>query len=178
MEYRFLDTTLDYTGKELRPHFIYTNFGILGDAVISFIGRADVRDAMVDLADIKNNEFIYSPLMLHFIIEHFGMGLREAVVRQRLFIAIIKDYLPRGVIREGDDLFFDDRKLSVSIATVSPVSALIHVGLNIKSDGVPVKASDLKELKVSPKNLALKVMAQYKKEVKGIELACCKVIPK
>ena len=40
--------------------------------------------------------------------------------------------------RKGDDLFLGEGKLSVSIATASPVSTLIHLGVNEDASGAPV----------------------------------------
>ena len=54
------------------------------------------------------------------------------------------------VVRNGDDLMIEGRKLSVSIATKSITSVLIHTGLNILSEGAPVAACGLEsELKIS-----------------------------
>ncbi|RLF91350.1 DUF366 domain-containing protein, partial [Thermococci archaeon] len=54
--------------------------------------------------------------------------------------------------RKGDDIYVGDRKLSISIATISPVSIKIHIGINVTSRGVPqdVKAIGLQELGIDP----------------------------
>ena len=39
--------------------------------------------------------------------------------------------------REGDDIFVDDRKLSISIASISLSSAKIHFALNLEDKGTP-----------------------------------------
>lgn len=178
MEQLIVRERLDYTGSELTPHFIYRKFGVLGDAIIAFQGEASVRENLVDLEDSRTDSFIYSPLMLSFLIEHFGMPLKEACARQRLLMAIIMEELPQGVSRIGDDLFFREGKLSVSIATVSPVSALIHSGLNIRAEGCPVKVSCLEEMNVEPLDLAQRVLNRYVDEHQGISRACCKVQPR
>lgn len=174
---------IDYTGEQLRSHWIYEDFDILGDAIVAFCGKADVGlKHMVDLADVKESAFIYSSKMLHFIVEHFDIGVKEAVLRQRLLICIIQNYLnsllgSNCIIRNGDDLYFEDKKLSVSIATVSPVSALIHIGLNIESKDAPVKAAGLlSELNLNNINtFALEVMKFYTIENKQIHNATYKV---
>jgi hypothetical protein len=179
----FSDSEIIYTGEQLRSHWIYEKFNLLGDAAVAFIGEADVRlDHMVDLQDVKELAPIYSTSMLHFIVEHFGITVKEAVLRQRLFICIIQDLLNKelaanSVLRDGDDLFFDGGKLSVSIATVSPLSALIHIGLNIDSKNAPVKASGLlSEMNIKNiNNLAIQCLRGYTIEHLKIESACCKV---
>ena len=71
----------------------------------------------------------------------------------------------------------DGRKLSVSIATKSITSVLIHTGLNILSEGAPVKASGLlSELNISDiKDFAIEVMKRYSEELDDIILAATKV---
>ena len=81
------------------------------------------------------------------------------------------------VVRNGDDLMIDGKKLSVSIATKSITSVLIHTGLNILSEGAPVKASGLlSELGINDiKEFALEVMKRYSEEIEDIILAGTKV---
>ncbi len=181
MKTKFIDNKIKYIGSQLKPHWIYKNFGIQGDAIVSFIGECDVKlSEMVDIEDVINNEPIYSKSMLSFISEQFGVGLREGVLRQRLLICIIKELLEEKgifVVRCGDDLMIDGKKLSVSIATKSITSILIHTGLNIVSDGAPVKAAGLKsELNIDNiKEFAVEVMKRYSDELDDIILAEAKV---
>lgn len=110
-EFKFIDSEIEYNGEQLTPHWIYKNFDIEGDAVVSFIGPCRVGiDKMVDLADVKNNDAIYSPRMLHFIAEFFEDSLEMMIYRQRLFIVILKEELeeraiPGRLVRKGDDIF-------------------------------------------------------------------------
>ena len=181
MKTKFIDEEIKYIGSQLAPHWIYKNFKIQGDAIVAFIGECEVKlTEMVDIEDVINNEPIYSKLMLSFISEQFGIGLSEGVFRQRLLMCIIKELLEeRGVFvkRRGDDLIINDGKLSVSIATKSITSVLIHTGLNILSEGAPVKACGLKsELGIDDiKGFALEVMERYKEEIEDILLAGTKV---
>lgn len=181
MKTKFIDEEIKYIGSQLAPHWIYKNFKIQGDAIVAFVGECEVHlTEMVDLEDIINNEPIYSKSMLSFISEQFGVGLTEGVFRQRLLICIIKELLEeRGVfvVRNGDDLMINGRKLSVSIATKSITSVLIHTGLNILSEGAPVKASGLEsELGIKDiKEFALTVMSRYTDEINDIKLAATKV---
>ena len=122
----FIDKEIKYTGSELSPHWIYKNFHLQGDSIVAFIGEVEVKlTEMVDIEDVINNEPIYSKSMLNFIIEQFNVPLEQMVFNQRLFISIIKETLEEYnvfVKRTGDDLFFKNRKLSVSIATKSITS--------------------------------------------------------
>lgn len=187
MHTKFIDEEIKYTGEELSPHWIYKKFHLQGDAMVAFCGECEVKlTEMVDIEDVINNEPIYSKNMLSFILEHFNIGLVEAVVRQRLLICIIKEALeksftlnnsPFTVIRSGDDLFVEGRKLSVSIATKSLTSTLIHIGINIDPSGAPVDAIGLDFLKISDvKAFANEIMVKYSHEIDDIILASTKVI--
>jgi hypothetical protein len=181
MKTLFIDKQIKYIGSQLAPHWIYKNFNIQGDAIVSFIGECEVHlSEMVDVEDVINEEPIYSKLMLSFISEQFGIGLTEGVLRQRLLMTIIKELLEENgvfVVRNGDDLMIDGKKLSVSIATSSITSVLIHTGLNIISEGAPVSASGLtSELGITNiKEFAIKVMKRYSDELEDIILATTKV---
>jgi uncharacterized protein len=186
MKYHFTPETIPYTGRELRSHWIYRNFGILGDATIAFIGPSEVdRESMVDLEDVLNDDYIYSKKMLNFIVEVFGIGLQEGVLLQRLFSSIIQDRINAlmgspTVCRRGDDLFYrDTAKLSVSICTMSPTSILIHTGLNIDSQGTPVEAaglaSDFGLDEATIESLAMACMRMLAEEWADVRLSCCKV---
>lgn len=150
MHSKFIEKEIKYTGSELAPHWIYKNFHLQGDAIVAFIGECDVKiTEMVDIEDVIENSPIYSQKMLNFIIEHFNIGLIEGVVRQRLLMNIIREqilkYLPKEseIIRNGDDLFYNGKKLTVSIAGKSINSVLIHTGINIISENAAIEASGL-----------------------------------
>ena len=134
---------------------------------------------MVDIEDVINREPIYSKKMLNFIIEKFNIPLEQMIYIQRLFISIIKEVLEdRGIRtkRSGDDLFYDNRKLSVSIASQSITSCLIHTGLNIIKEGAPINASDLSEMNIdNVEAFAKDVMEKFALEVNSVKNALCKV---
>lgn len=186
MKCEWIEQTLPYTGDALANHWIYRNFGILGDAVVAFTGPCDVKvEAMVDLEDVLNNDAIYSSNMLHFVIELFGPTLREGVLVQRLLTAILQQKLndrlgSHALERHGDDLFYDKtQKLSVSICTLSPTSILIHCGLNVSSANTPVPSVGLtSELGMNYEEIqhfAVGTMYALADEWKDIRMACCKV---
>lgn len=181
MKTLYIKENIKYEGWQLSPHWIYKNFKIQGDATVAFRGECEVKlSEMVDIEDVINNEPIYSKDMLSFISEQFNVGLVEGVFRQRLLICIIKEALEnRGfkITRSGDDLFFDDKKLTVSIATKSINSVLIHTGININSQDAPVKASGLtSEMGILDiENFANEILNKYNEEIQDIVLASTKV---
>ena len=88
-----------------------------------------------------------------------------------------KKIISGACLPNGDDLFVNDKKLSVSIATKSVNSVLIHTGINIISEGAPIEASGLKsDLNMTNiKEFAIKVMKNYNEELDDIILASTKV---
>lgn len=180
MKTRFIQKRLDYDGSQLRSRFALKEFGISGDSIISFIGAAAVKDYMVDMEDKRNKEFIYSDKMLHFIIEHYDRDLEKAVLRKRLFLSIIMDEINKRpgrqkLFRSGNGLYRGKRKLTVAVATRSPVSALIHIGLNITEKGAPISVACLGDYRIEPKRFAMGLMQRYHNEVKSVQASTKKV---
>lgn len=174
------DKKMEYTGHQLSSLWAYRNFGLQGDSIVFFRGPCRVEPTeMVDVEDVLEGSSIYGPDMVHFIVEHFGEGLEAGVLRQRLLIAIIKDVLGRPeIVRDGDDLYIGDRKLSISIATASPISIMIHAALNVVSEGTPVRAAGLYDLGYNDPQITEfggKICSLYSREMHSVKMACCKV---
>jgi|SRR5579859_6179315 len=179
------DRTILYDGRQLAPHWIYRTFDLRGDAAVAFCGpcRVDLSE-MVDIEDVKQAAPIYSPLMLHVIAEFFAGDLHQTVYRQRLLIVTAKELLEtqiaQPVTRKGDDLYLlradgSPGKLSVSIATASITSTLIHTGFNIHTEGTPVPTIGLAELGIDVPVFARDLLERYTSEIEDIWLARCKV---
>lgn len=180
MQTHFAQDETKYTGAQLRSLWAYREFGVQGDSLIAFIGPCDVAlSEMVDQADVLAGESIYSERMLHFIAEHFEIDLEKAVLRQRLFMALARDLLAErtgaAIRRRGDDLYDGDDKISVSIATLTRVSSIMHIGINIISRNTPVPTRGLEDYNVDPIDFAKTLQARYAAECEGIRLARCKV---
>lgn len=181
VEMAFLPLPLDYTGAELRSHFVRERGRIEWDGVVAFVGACAVRgERLVDLEDAEGGSEIVAERMLHFIGEHFQCGLREANARLRLFVSIAREALEdrasaARVDRRGDDLFVGERKLSVAICTATPVSAVFHFGVNVDPLGAPVPAIGLVELGVDAAAFAREVLDRYAAECEAIERALRKV---
>ncbi|WP_292467502.1 DUF366 family protein [Methanolobus sp.] len=139
MECIVLDKKTDYDGSQISSLWAYNFADIQSDSIIAFRGGCDVKiEHMIDLEDKKHGDMIFSTDMIHFIVEHFdSTDLKLVYARQRLFTAIVKEILSEyraDIIRNGDDLFVDDKKLTVSIASTSAVSQKIHFGINVEHD--------------------------------------------
>jgi len=181
LKYKFLDKQIDYNGTQLQSRFAYMNHEILGDSIIAFVGACDIPfEHMVDGEDVLAKSPICGSKMLHFIIEEFSQSLELAVTRQRLFASIARDEIEKlnsekKLTRDGDDLFLNDKKISISIATVSPVSAVIHFAMNISNAGTPVKTLSLEDLGLNTQTVADVIGARFIDEIRTIKEACCKV---
>lgn len=183
-KFEFLNNEINYDGTQLRPHFVLEITKKYGSCIVAFIGECDVQtEKLVDWEDKLNFDFIKSKKMLHFIAEFYGTNLETTVLYQRLFMQHAQNILSENskfnqIARKGDDLMVNDSKLSVSIATSSAVSTLIHWGINIDSTGAPVKAIGLNQLDWNEekiKQFASNLVHNFIKEVNDIQMACVKV---
>ena len=177
----FIDEEMTYTGEQLQPHWAYRNHDLLGDSAVAFIGPCDVQpEYMKDLEDLKEKQRIYSERMLHFIVEHFDTDLSRTVLRQHILMAIMAEELNRQlgdarIRREGSDLYDGDHKVTVSIASVSPVSTLIHAGINISSRNTPVPTRGLEDFGIEAHSFAEAVLQAYAGDCEIAQTARCKV---
>ena len=169
-----------YDGSQLRSHWILERFGLVGDAAAAFVGPCDVKLAhMIDVEDRRAALRIASKEMLHFVVEHFDADLDLTILRQRLLICRMADALnerlgERRVRRNGSDLYDGEAKLTVSIATATPVSTLVHAGINVLSEGTPVATRGLADYGVAAAGFAAEVLDRYAEEMASAYHARCK----
>lgn len=173
---------LNYDGSQLSPLFAYLNHRILGDSCIAFIGACDVSfEHMLDGEDLLEKSEIRGSEMLHFIFEIFDRELVTGVFLQRLFASLASDEIDRltgkRLTREGDDLYLNGKKLSISIATQSPVSVMVHFAMNISNAGTPVPTLSLQDLQVNSQTFAQSLLEKISAEYASILVARQKVKP-
>jgi hypothetical protein len=194
---KFAHERIDYTGRELRSGWLAERLGLEGDAIGAFRGSCMVSGGdLVDLEDFEAGNIVAGQDMVHFIVEIKGLCLAGITYAQRLLCSMVREILNSvgggsgaggvgggvagagaRVERRGDDLFVGEGKLSVSVATVSPKSGLIHLGLNVTTEGVPVRAACLADLGVDPAWLADRVLAAFAAEVDSCLKASGEVRP-
>lgn len=179
----FSEKPILYDGNQLASHWIYKNFNIQGNAIIGFQGPCNVSlEHMVDLEDVKKNAPISGNKMLHFIGEFFIDSLTEGILLQHLFVCGVYEALWENGIRDlnrrGNDVYFNGRKFSVSIATKSLVSVLIHVGMNVETEGTPIPTSGLNEMGLDAAPFAIKVLERFKQDYGIWQAARVKVLPR
>lgn len=189
---KFIDREIAYTGEQISPLWAFENFNIKGDSIIIFIGPLKVAtEKLIDAedkikAEKEKEEFpISADRALNFIAEHFdSSSLRLAYHRQRILIFSakekIEEFSGKKLERKHGDLYFNGKKLSVSIASCGLNSHKIHFALNIASSGFPrnVKACSLSELEITGdkmiKKLGIEIAQKYTSEIEKIELDIAK----
>lgn len=181
MNSRWIDEVIAYDGTQLRAHWILLRTGIVGDAIVGFRGPCAVERAEIaDLEDL-DGPGIAGDDMIHFVWESFAQpDLLLAVHRQRLLAAqageVLRELAPTmAVRRDGDDLWVGDGKLSISIATSSGTSALLHFAVNATPGGAPVRTATLRDLGVDGRAFGQRLLARCVAEQAGIAAARAKV---
>ncbi|MEM2991272.1 MAG: DUF366 family protein [Halobacteria archaeon] len=174
---KILNKRLNYDGSQLRALWALEELGLQGSSIVVFRGGMNVaRDQMRDLKDKRELREIKGENLIHFIVEVIdpSADLRLAYYAQRLLLCIAKDKLEEfGVkaAREGGDLYFNGRKLSVSIANSNLNGYKIHLGINITSKQAPEGAIGLREIhkKIKAMEIARSIAKQFAIECEDIE---------
>jgi len=182
MKLVFLEQPERYDGRQLATSFLDRHAAGETDAMVLFLGEADVpREHLVDLEDAEAGAVIWSPLMAHAIVEHRGLSLSEAVWRQRVLVRLAAEWVTSRsgapVAVRGNDLFVREGKLSVSVATRSPRGALLHFGVNVETEGTPVRAAGLRDLRLPPREYLAAIGRLYTEELASAAHAAGKVRP-
>jgi uncharacterized protein len=190
MKSQWIDKKIDYDGSQLRSLFAYMEFGILGDSIVGFRGACDVTpENMIDGEDKRASAKICGSDMIHFIVELFDCELLAGVGVQRVLASLVKDaltqenpeYGPR-LSREGDDIYFmsefgEKKKFSISIASRSPVSTLVHFAFNVSNEGTPVPTCALNDFEIEPEDFIRTLLESARAEIASMREATRKVFP-
>ena len=183
--HKHVDEIFEYDGSQINPSWAFQEFGIYGSSIVTWIGPVNITpDNLKDFADVGLE--IKSNHMVNFICEFFDQqppNMRIAYLRQRLLVMIFREILTEYGVqtkREGDDIFVDNGKLSISIASVSLSSAKIQFALNLEDKGTPddVETIGLFDIRVNDKQifnndnlleLINKTVSRYIDELETIE---------
>ncbi|MCF0226053.1 MAG: DUF366 family protein [Methanobrevibacter sp.] len=142
IKHKHIEEVFPYDGSQIDASWAFKEFGIYGSSIITWVGPVNITpDNLKDFADVGLE--IKSNNMVNFICEFFDCqpaNMRIAYLRQRLLVMIFREILfEKGIPtkREGDDIFINNRKLSISIATASLSSMKIHFAFNLEDKGTP-----------------------------------------
>ncbi len=172
---------MEYDGSQLRRAFIHERYGVQGKAILVVRGPMNVSpENTVDTEDIGSR--IKGDDVLHILVDDpTVVDPIAAGLQQRLLVSVTKEILEsatgKTLRREGDDLFFDDRKLTVSVFKPAGPGSLIHLGINVTTEGVPVEASSLRDLgyRGDPLNLGYRVARSFASEMEALVLDATKM---
>lgn len=181
MQIKQLTEEFSYTGHQLKSLFNLERAGLQGSSLIAWSGPCEVKiPELVDMDDRIKKAPIFSQMMVHFLGEFFHRDIFYGIFIQRLLGEHIKNYIAdlsgKALTRKGDDLYMGEQKLNVSIATQTPLSTLVHFGVNVSSKETPVSTISLNDLGVEPAIFSKIILDRMAKEVEGIELASTKVL--
>jgi len=177
MKTQFLLQKIKYDGSQLKPLSNYLEHGLLGSSVVAWLGPCSVTaEHMIDGEDLRAKKTIAADEMAHFIFEIFDLDLKSGIFLQRLMAEIVSSYLRKTstntavsqLVRCGDDLYLQDKKLNISIATVSANSCLIHFAVNVLPTGAPVPILCLQDLGVPAEKFCKDVLLLLQTEIVDI----------
>lgn len=175
-----------YDGTQLSSQFTSQNYDVIGNSILVFRGgmRLSPKE-MVDIKDIQRESHLSDILIssddsLHFIIEEFDIqppNMEIEYYRLRVLTLLVIEFLKsRGIssTRKGTDIYIDDRKLNVGIASISVSSSKIHFGINLSCTGFPqhVKATCLFDLDVKEdeiEGIIVQITERYVEEIQRIK---------
>lgn len=180
------DSPIIYNGSQLSSQHTANNYDIIGNSVLIFRGGMKLSpDEMIDIKDILreshlNEILISSDDSIHFIIEEFDTqppNLEIEYYRLRILTQIIIEKLEEEGIktkRIGTDIYINEKKLNVGIATIGASSGKIHFGINVGNTGFPshVNALGLLEIGMQEnqiKDWVLKIAEQYIEEIHRVK---------
>lgn len=141
-----------YDGSLIHQRFAYRYFRDkvypLGN-IMAFRGSMEVKENLVDLEDVLNNDFIYSADAIQFVWELPNVDRFGGVCFQRLFNTavanILHKYTQLPIEVDGDDIKINKEftgqggiiipkgKASVSICHEVNGANIGHLGINIKA---------------------------------------------
>ena len=182
MKTHFDSKILKYDGTQLSALRNYLDYGLLGDSVLAWIGPCQISfEHMVDGEDLREQAKIEGSEMIHFIFEVFDVPLVAGVCLQRLMADHVRALIlekTKGktmLTRSGDDLYLDSKKLSISIATKSANSVLVHFALNVRNDGTPVPTCALSDFGLEAVPFAQEACVRIAEEWDSIKDATWKI---
>ncbi|MBY9000568.1 MAG: DUF366 family protein [Candidatus Heimdallarchaeota archaeon] len=172
-----------YDGSQLSSQFTSQNYDVIGNSILVFRGGMKLSPKeMVDIKDIQreshlSNILISSDDSLHFIIEEFDIqppNMEIEYYRLRMLTQIVIELLnSRGITtnRKGTDIYIQDKKVNVGIASISVSSSKIHFGINLGDTGFPkhVKATCLFNLGVQEEEIADIITQITERYINGIQ---------
>ncbi|NQY74954.1 MAG: DUF366 family protein [Candidatus Margulisbacteria bacterium] len=150
----YIDKELFYKENHLHTNWFLNLYKIKGDAILAFVG-----------ASSENNK--ESTKLLHFIIRHNDMKLREMLLRHRYFLTQLCHLLPPGCKRHHHSIYFSSAKIAYSIVKSGRSSSSMAILLYLNAH--KPKSIGLNDLDIMPKDFAILAMQAYTEEMNELE---------
>lgn len=182
MDYLLLHEPMTMTIAAMKSHWALMNFDLWGNSLVVFRGRMQIEAReMIDLKELKRGTVFPDGDIVHFIIEHFGDDLEKGVLRQNILVNIAEEKLShrmqnRRILRWGDDLYDEDRRITLTAVTQTPVSIKIHLGICIDSD-MESGFIGINEYGLDADELAEVIGNQYRADMKLLAEKCWRMRP-
>ena len=177
MDYLAVPEPMAMTIDAMKPHWALLKFDLWGNSMVIFRGPMKIEPKdMIDLKELKRGTIFPDGDLLHFIIEHFGDDMEKGVLRQNILVNIAEEKLThrlggRRILRWGDDLFDEDKRLTLTAVTQTPVSVKIHLGICIDPDA-DASFAGMTDYDLDPDELGEVIGNQYRADMKRLAEKC------
>ena len=182
MNYIVVQEPFEMTIDVMKPHWALLEYDLKGDSIVVSRGMLRIEHKyLIDLMDRKRGITLPDGEMLHFIIEHFGDDLEKGILRQSILIGIACNKIShrikgKRILRWGDDIFDEDRRITLTSATITLVSSKIHLGICIRSDE-NTGFVGTEELGIDADELGEVICNQYMADMKRLAEKCWRMRP-
>ncbi len=183
MDYLLVPEPMEMTIDAMRPHWALKKFDLWGDSMVIFRGPMNIKpDEGIDLKEFKRGTVFPKGDILHFIIEHFNDELEKGVLRQNILVSIAEEKLAhrigssQKILRWGDDLYDEDRRLTLTAVAPTLVSVKIHLGICIDADE-DAGFAGISEYSLDPNELGEVIGNQYRADIRRLREKCWRMRP-
>ena len=182
MDYLVMTEPMKLTIDAMKSHWALINFDLWGNSMVIFKGPMEIEPKdMIDLKEVKRDTVLPDGDLLHFVIEHFGDDMEKGVLRQNILVNIAEEKLEhrlsdRKILRWGDDLYDEDRRITLTAVAQTPVSIKIHFGICIDSD-TNAGFVGIDEYHLDIDELAEVIGNQYRADMKRLAEKCWRMRP-
>ncbi|MFC1770655.1 DUF366 family protein [Candidatus Margulisiibacteriota bacterium] len=155
----FVDKQLEFSKKRFRPLWAKEKFGFTTDHVVAFIGPE-----MLDMDEKK----VLTKNRLHFIISFQYISIIELAFIQNLFSNILIANLGSGFSKNKDKIRYKKQTIALIENIYSEKASAIHYRIPLEPEIYSKIKIGLTQLKVQPKDLAVKTMNSFINEFNKI----------
>lgn len=163
----FIEKSQRFRDVDLKSGWAKRLVGCKDDCVVAFKGGYHSK---VLVKRAVNNEAIPFEFeeLLHFVVEHTGVGWVDIEIRKRLFLTHMATILGEGFIREDAKVMYFGENLNLSHTRATKRSGTFHVGVYLYNEELPFPSTSLDQFDVPVKDFAMSVMHAYQNEINKI----------